>query len=85
VCSYGILCSDFKTSGLANEEKENSKPTTTAKKDEKGKGKGKVMENNGEKSKTTNKKKKPAGLFAIDWFRIGESIYWLNRSTPRAD
>jgi DNA repair protein RAD5 len=75
--SYGILCSDFKTSGLAAEEKENSKPAAAkndkgkAKDLEKGKGKGKANEE-GDKPKT--KKKKPKGLFAIDWFRIGTSL-----------
>ncbi|GAA6004576.1 hypothetical protein JCM11491_002156 [Sporobolomyces phaffii] len=67
VTSYGILCSDFKTSGLAAEEKENSKPKAASAKDDKGKGKAKAKDE-GEKPKA--KKKKPKGLFAIDWFRI---------------
>ncbi|GAA6061262.1 hypothetical protein JCM10212_000703 [Sporobolomyces blumeae] len=74
VTSYGILCSDFKKSGLAAEEKEKSKENTKQKQDEaaekegansKGKGKGKE---NGEKTK--GKRKKLQGLFAIEWFRI---------------
>lgn len=85
--SYGILCSDFKTSGLAAEEKENSKPNGAGKDEKgkgeevdkgKGKGKGKDKDKDGEKPKKT-KKKKPQGLFTIDWFRIGEPSLCLFR------
>ena len=75
--SYGILCSDFKTSGLAAEEKESREKEKEKEKDKKGKGK---ENGNGEKEKKTTKKKKPAGLFAIDWFRIGASLLVSNRS-----
>jgi hypothetical protein len=79
--SYGILCSDFKSSGLAAEEKENSKPANKKEKDdkgkgkatEKGKGKGKGKGKEEEEKPKSSKKKKPKGLFAIEWFRIGES------------
>lgn len=67
--SYGTLCSDFKQSGLdapdkpekkpkGDEDAEDDKPET--------KGKGKAKEGG-------SKKKKPKGLFAIEWFRIGVS------------
>ncbi|GAA5955129.1 hypothetical protein JCM3765_003203 [Sporobolomyces pararoseus] len=61
VTSYGILCSDFKTSGLLNLEDNNNNNNKKKKKDkdhkdkDKGKGKSKV---------------KVKGLFAIEWFRI---------------
>ncbi|GAA5974575.1 hypothetical protein JCM5350_001200 [Sporobolomyces pararoseus] len=62
VTSYGVLCSDFKTSGLLTAEGNN--------KDDKGKGKGKPDEVKTKKSSSSSSSKKPKGLFAIEWFRI---------------
>ncbi|GAA6046444.1 hypothetical protein JCM3770_004927 [Rhodotorula araucariae] len=69
VTSYGTLCSDFKQSGLDVAEKKDKKPKADDGDEDaepKSKGKGKEKDN----GKSSGKKKKPKGLFAIEWFRV---------------
>ncbi|GJN89752.1 hypothetical protein Rhopal_002741-T1 [Rhodotorula paludigena] len=66
VTSYGTLCSDFKQSGLDAPDKPEKKPKVDEDAEDdklEAKGKGKAKEGG-------SKKKKPKGLFAIEWFRI---------------
>ena len=59
--SYGTLCSDFKQSGGGDGEAKETKSKTT--------------DSEEKKAKTRTKSKRQAGLYSVDWFRVGAYFY----------